>query len=256
MEAAAEQFTAGVEEAALLLEKTLQTSGGQGGESPYSPAGNAIGEKLHQEPGLDTWRMACAIITNALVFHYSIASDRGSILKPSAREFKRASDGNVNPEKLLNTWNEILNINYWPIFSVARDVLNEFPTTVAAEILTHLDSLATDLVGLGATTTSDLSGQMFGALISDRKFLATFYTLPSSAHLLAEAAVARISAMSDVPSVSDGQEQAKAVARAISSVRVADLACGTRRDVQADPHTPAPLRRTRRDRRRDIHRLP
>ena len=38
----------------------------------------------------------------------------------------------------------------------------------------------------------DLAGQMFGRLIADRKFLATFYTLPSSAAMLAELAVAKL----------------------------------------------------------------
>ena len=40
----------------------------------------------------------------------------------------------------------------------------------------------------------DLCGRMFQRLITDRKFLATFYTLPSSAALLAELAVARLEA--------------------------------------------------------------
>ena len=55
---------------------------------------------------------------------------------------------------------------------------------------------------------------MFQRLITDRKFLATFYTLPSSAALLADLAVARL----DV----DWSDQ-----NAVSALRVADFACGT-----------------------------
>ena len=71
-----------------------------------------------------------------------------------------------------------------------------------------------DLVGLGATTYHDLTGRMFQTLITDRKFLATFYTLPESACLLAELAVDRL----DV----DWADRA-----AIERLRIADFACGT-----------------------------
>ena len=49
-----------------------------------------------------------------------------------------------------------------------------------------------DLAQLGATTYHDLTGRLFQTLITDRKFLATFYTLPESACLLAELAVERL----------------------------------------------------------------
>ena len=55
---------------------------------------------------------------------------------------------------------------------------------------------------------------MFGRLISDRKFLATFYTLPASAALLAELAAARLDVNWSDP-------------EAFTDLRIADLACGT-----------------------------
>ena len=67
---------------------------------------------------------------------------------------------------------------------------------------------------MGATTYHDLTGRMFQTLITDRKFLATFYTLPESACLLAELAVERL----DV----DWSDRA-----AIEGLRIADFACGT-----------------------------
>ena len=73
---------------------------------------------------------------------------------------------------------------------------------------------ASRLAGLGATTIQDLSGVLFQRLISDRKFLATFYTLPASAHLLAELAVDRL----DLDWRDDD---------AVTKLRVADFACGT-----------------------------
>ena len=70
------------------------------------------------------------------------------------------------------------------------------------------------LTELGATGINDLSGRMFQTLISDRKFLATFYTLPVSATLLAELAISRLD-------IDWGDETA------VKALRVGDLACGT-----------------------------
>ena len=60
-----------------------------------------------------------------------------------------------------------------------------------------------------------LTGRIFQRLIADRKYLATFYTLPASAALLARLAVAKMA----------GVDWADAAA--IGKLRVADFACGT-----------------------------
>ena len=57
-------------------------------------------------------------------------------------------------------------------------------------------------------------GELFGRLIVDRKFLATYYTRPQSASYLAEMAVDRLKV--------DWADPAE-----VASLRVADLACGT-----------------------------
>ena len=61
----------------------------------------------------------------------------------------------------------------------------------------------------------DLTGRIFQRLIADRKYLATFYTLPASAALLARLAVSKM----------DRVEWGDA--DAIGKLRVADFACGT-----------------------------
>ena len=109
---------------------------------------------------------------------------------------------------------EILRINYWPIFDIAMRVMAPIPDGVANHTFRRLSTVAGRLAGLGVTTTGDLAGQMFGRLITDRKFLATFYTLPSSAALLAELAVQRL----DI----DYRD-----AEQVTGLKVADLACGT-----------------------------
>ncbi len=74
--------------------------------------------------------------------------------------------------------------------------------------------MAERLVGIGVTTTQEMTGQLFGRLIADRKFLATFYTRPPSAVLLAELAVALLG----VDFADDN---------VVKKLKVADLACGT-----------------------------
>ena len=61
----------------------------------------------------------------------------------------------------------------------------------------------------------DLTGRIFQRLIADRKYLATFYTLPASAALLARLAVAKMEGVD----WSDPD--------AIGKLRVGDFACGT-----------------------------
>ena len=112
-------------------------------------------------------------------------------------------------------WWRILDVNYWPIFWTAHAVLSQIPRAQAqSEVLAPLTGMAHELARFGATSTADIAGQMFGKLIADRKFLATFYTRRSSARLLAELAAERLAV--------DWSDPA-----AVGALRVADLACGT-----------------------------
>ena len=170
-----------------------------------------IARILRQEEGEQTLRMAMAIVANAFIFHTSIAGAY-DIERPSAL---RAASGRLDLDRILACWARILrDINYWPIFRLASELLGQVGLPVAPGILERLADVASRLADIGTSTLSDLSGRMFQKLIADRKFLATFYTLPSSAALLAEMAVARL----DV----DWRDPA-----AIEDVCIADLACGT-----------------------------
>ena len=172
-----------------------------------------VADVLHQQPGEQTDRMAMAIVANALTFHVTIAPASDiSTLDDLRAEFDldRLLKGSV-----LRTWRYILReVNYWPIFRIALDILGPIPDAEASSVLDHLGTAAIALKGIGATTTHDLAGQMFGRLITDRKFLATFYTLPVSAALLAELAAARL-------------DMDWADPEAFTNLRIADLACGT-----------------------------
>ena len=170
-----------------------------------------LGEALNQQPGTQTTRMAMTIIANALLFHDAIA-ERHKL--PSMTEVAQLPNWRRNP-LIQDTWQRILTeINYWPIFRLAIDLLAPFPGVPARKVLNALVRTARELSGRGITTQQDLSGRMFQRLIADRKFLATFYTRPESAQLLGELAVARMSV--------DWDDLA-----AYPNLRVADLSCGT-----------------------------
>ena len=191
----------------------------RGGLERDHPAALAqIAAALHQEDGEQTSRMAMAIVANALTVHTAIAGGRAAghpYVVPTLDQLRDGAEGRLLKRDVLDVWRRILDeIDYWPIFHVARKVLLPLRDSAAHAALDRLSAVAARLDGIGVTTTQDLAGQMFGRLIADRKFLATFYTRPSSAALLAELAVSRL-----------GVDWADA--GAITGLRVADLACGT-----------------------------
>ncbi|MDE3000447.1 MAG: hypothetical protein OXU79_15340 [Gemmatimonadota bacterium] len=204
----------------LLAEGTriLEQSIGEAADKLRDTAGaNALetmADSLHQEDGEQTSRMAMAIVANALVFHTAIVEAHKIA---TIDQLRIPGRNDVSKSRLLACWQHILDhINYYPIFRIASDLLLPIPDGTANAVLNRLAQAASDLAGLGATTLHDLSGRMFQRLIADRKFLATFYTLPTSAALLGELAVARLDARTDW---SDTE--------ALTRLQVADLACGT-----------------------------
>lgn len=172
------------------------------------PAGirEKIARELKQTNNEQTMRMAMAILANALTFH-AVLSEKLGI--KNLRELRP-----LTPSKVLDEWETIMRINYYPVYGVASEILKLLPATLAAKMLKGLASAVGDLIALSLIRSHDLYGRMFQRLITDRKLLATFYTLPESATLLAELGCALLN-----PNVKDKH--------AITDLRVADFACGT-----------------------------
>ena len=176
----------------------------------------AINQEIARLLGMDdlppTRRMACAIIANALIFHERIAGMHAEV-KPLNLLWTSAED---NPRDKLNAaWDDVLQINYWAIFAIARDIVNQLPAHDAAQIIDRLRDTAQRISSGGAIFAHDLTGRIFQRLIADRKYLATFYTLPASSALLARIAVAKL------------KDVDWADADAVGNLRVGDFACGT-----------------------------
>ncbi len=201
-----------VDEAADALEKGIDRAAailGQLAESRPDVV-TSIAGLLGMSEVLQTYRMAGAIVANAMVFHERLVGVHG--VKPLSQLC--SSRVSSPKESILEAWTQVLQINYWPIFSIARDIVEQLPAGEAAQLLTNLRSTVEDVAATGANQAHDLTGRIFQRLIADRKYLATFYTLPASAALLARLAVSKM----DV----DWSD-----ADAIGNLRIGDFACGT-----------------------------
>ena len=200
---AATTLQEGIDGAAKLLDEMNETR---------TSITAAIARLLGMSNVPQTRRMACAIIANALVFHERIAGMHEGVKTLAVV----CGNGVDNPQgEVLAAWDDILKINYWAIFAIAKDILEQLPSGDAADILRRLRHTAQAVDATGLDNAHDLTGRIFQRLIADRKYLATFYTLPASAALLARLAVAKL----------EGVDWSDA--EAVGRLRVGDFACGT-----------------------------
>ena len=176
-----------------------------------------------------TRRMAMTVLINALIFHAALSDSSFQVAQPlrgadgASRGVAPLSDFRADTDRfhlgeLSDEWQRILNVNYWPIFAAARAILRRLPAATAGQVLGPLWDTATELVQGGVTRSHDLTGVIFQRLIADREFLATFYTRPEAAVLLASLALPprgapRGAEWGDLDSLRE--------------VQIADFACGT-----------------------------
>ena len=179
-------------------------------------AGAMLAEQLRlEDDGVQTRRMAMAILANALIFQQSLAPQLEGIEPPS----RLYIDGQLTQEPVLRQWRAILEINYWPIFHVASEILAWMDQPrVAAAILDLLHQVNLQIERSDAARSHDLTGFVFQRLIADRKFLATFYTRPESAALLAALALPQ-----QRPLAGAGWNDALT----LTALQIGDFACGT-----------------------------
>ena len=203
VEQAADTLEAGIEDAATVLDQMAQSRPG---------LSSSIAGLLGMVDLPQTRRMACAILANALIFHERIAG-----MHQDVKPLLLLGGGNAAQlqDATLEAWGNILKINYYPIFAIAKDILSNLPSEDAAQILDKLRATARQVNATGVDNAHDLTGRIFQRLIADRKYLATFYTRPASAALLARLAVAKL----------EGVDWADAAA--LGKLRVGDFACGT-----------------------------
>jgi hypothetical protein len=206
---AADVLVNGVSEAAALMEELVPSHAG---------AIHKISQELRQEDGIQTRRMAATILANAFVFQETLAGGQGPLEAVKSLEQLRDSRGRLSKPAILAEWRKILRVNYWPIFDIARRILELIPSDDSKIIIDGLALTADKLLQNRLMRSHDLTGAVFQRLIADRKFLAAYYTTPASAALLVGLAI--------VPE-KPPRGGSWADAEDLNGLRIADFACGT-----------------------------
>ena len=172
-----------------------------------------VADTFGTQPGDETAHMAALVVTNAMIFQERLAGD-----DPRIQPVNQARvDGRFARLRLLDQWDTILDIDYYPIFNMARSVVSELSGVTAADVLDECARTAERLLEMGTVGRHDLAGRIFNQLIAERKLLAAFYTSIPAATLLAGLALA--------PARWPGMDWS-AEAR-LRQLRVVDPACGT-----------------------------
>ena len=169
---------------------------------------------LNQPASPQTWQMAALMLSNAMVFYDEIVSTRHGARLRSIDQL-RDDDGVITTETLKAAWRKVLGINYHPIFKIALELLKPINIRMTREIIDVLVDATDFIKSHNLSHSSDLYGLVLQRMISDRERLATYYTLPESAEMMASIVL---------PPAGDPAWRDK---RSLLSLRVADLACGT-----------------------------
>ncbi len=216
---AADALSRGTNEAAAILIRysaTRYNFGATLGEklrqpwpAPYD-AVNGKQAKADSEARMQTAKMCVTMLINALAYQQSLSGHHAEINDlHTVRERSGASE--LNKGIVLEEWRKILDVNYWPIFHIAMELLLDLPMDAVAEMLPGMLATA-DQIQV-AMRQNDIAGIVFQRLIADRKTLKTYYTRPESTVLVAYLGVHDDVDWSDPKVVKD--------------YRIADYACGT-----------------------------
>ena len=205
---AAEQLVTGVTLAASLLDEIGKN---------HPAAIHKMSVELCQEDGVQTRRMAATILANAFIFQETLSGGSGELANVKTIEELRDSTGNLTKTAVLAEWRKILKVNYWPIFDIARRLLEVIPAHDSKLLVDQLVVTADGLLQTRLMRSHDLTGAVFQRMIIDRKFLAAYYTTSAAAALLAGLAIE-----SDLPSGGTWGNGGD-----VKALRIADFACGT-----------------------------
>lgn len=205
-----------IDQAATVLEDGICEAAGILGEiaGSHKAVLDGISTELKQQDREQTRRMATAILANAFVFHHGLAHGPGELASVRTIEEMQSSSGSINKGAVLTEWQKILNVNYWPIFDIARRILTMLPTGVAQDVIKVITETAAKLVESNLMRSHDLTGAVFQRLIADRKFLAAYYTTPAASALLAGLVI--------TPAV-----LTRWCGDDLTKLRMGDFACGT-----------------------------
>jgi hypothetical protein len=106
-----------------------------------------------------------------------LAGGAGALANVKSLDELRGKGEMIHKSDLLAEWQKILKVNYWPIFDIARRILEIVPITDSKGLIERIAETANKLLENRLMHSHDLTGAMFQRLIADRKFLAAYYTM-------------------------------------------------------------------------------
>ena len=200
-----------LEETVNVLDEGARRAGSKLYVAPGTLA--RVANVFRAPPGDEVAHMAALVIINAMVFQERLAREQ-EVFRPvvAARQ-----GGVFSGAVLLQLWEAILEVDYYPIFVMAKDVVEELSSVEASGVLEECARTAERLLGMGAVGRHDLAGMIFNRLITDRKLLAAYYTSIPASTILAGLALSP----DRWPQVDWTNVDA------LGEMRVVDPACGT-----------------------------
>lgn len=171
--------------------------------------------------GEETLAAMALVWLNALLFQELLAANLDRDALPAEhRNITINPPGNADsPDELRQQWEEILNINWWPIFAIASDTLGSVPSQWSSLALAPLKLAARSIATRREIRQHDIAGRIYHRLLNSRKFLATNYTTIPAAVILAGLAFD--------PTHSRWAQVDWSDPETIGKIRVIDPACGT-----------------------------
>ena len=149
------------------------------------------------------------MIINALAYQQNLDGYAG--IKGLAQIRDETTGRRLTKDAVLYGFDLILEVNFWPIFHIAKELLLQIPAITASGMLDQMASTADGIIE--ATRHNDIAGTVFQRLIADRKTLKTYYTTPEATTLLTHLAI---------PGDLDWADP-----ETLKQYRIADYACGS-----------------------------
>jgi hypothetical protein len=161
---------------------------------------------------ISTAHISGLVITNAMIFQEILADSDARIWPLNKIESEADVIGNF-----VKHWKTIVeDINYYPIFHIARQLLVNLASGQDLDAFQSLIDAAKAIVRNKAALRHDLMGRVYHRLLGDAKYLGTYYTSIPAATLLLRLALN-----------ADDWEIDWADLDSLQSFRLADFACGT-----------------------------
>jgi len=157
-----------------------------------------LGMKEQGDPGkgrtsADACTVTSLLVTNATMMHVRIARE-SAITGLKKDDVAHIAASEAPAERMIESWNRILDLDYRPVFSLARDILQfvtreERKTAALDAALRRIAKDAEAIADTYAEMGMDHAGELFNKVMGDQSSDGAYFTRPLAATMLAELAL-------------------------------------------------------------------